>query len=157
MLNHSRLEIQPLEMFFPFGTSALKPEHIDIDVKIILIGDRNMYELLYEYEEDFRKIFKVRVEFDEEMVMSDAVVRQYGGRLRQLSEQEAIGPFDRTAVASMLEYGVRQAGRRNKVTARFPGTGRPGARSRLHRPAGRRDAGERLSRSPGARGAHRAP
>ena len=120
MLNHGRLEIQPLEMFFPFGTSALKPEHIDIDVKIILIGDRNMYELLYEYEEDFRKIFKVRVEFDEEMVMSDAVVRQYGGRLRQLSEQEAIGPFDRTAVASMLEYGVRQAGRRNKVTARFP-------------------------------------
>jgi lon-related putative ATP-dependent protease len=120
MLNHSRLEIQPLEMFFPFGTSALKPEPIDIDVKIILIGDRNMYELLYEYEEDFRKIFKVRVEFDEEMVMSDAVVRQYGGRLRQLSEQEGIGPFDRTAVAAMMEYGVRQAGRRNKVTARFP-------------------------------------
>jgi predicted ATP-dependent protease len=56
-------------MFFPFGTSALKPEPIDIDVKIILIGDRPMYELLYEYEEDFRKIFKVRVEFDEEMVM----------------------------------------------------------------------------------------
>src|ERR1700680_1120034 len=120
MLNHARLEIQPLEMFFPFGTSALKPEPIDIDVKIILIGDRHMYELLYEFEEDFRKIFKVRVEFDEEMVMSDAVVRQYGGRLRQLSEQESIGPFDRTAVASMLEYGVRQAGRRNKVTARFP-------------------------------------
>jgi lon-related putative ATP-dependent protease len=120
MLNHGRLEIQPLEMFFPFGTSAIKPEPIDIDVKIVLIGDRHMYELLYEYEEDFRKIFKVRVEFDEEMVMSDAVVRQYGGRLRQLSEQESIGPFDRTAVASMLEYGVRQAGRRNKVTARFP-------------------------------------
>ena len=120
MLNHAKLEIQPLEMFFPFGTSALKPEPIDIDVKIILIGDRHMYEMLYEYEEDFRKIFKVRVEFDEEMVMSDAVVRQYGGRLRQLSEQESIGPFDRTAVATMLEYGVRQAGRRNKVTARFP-------------------------------------
>src|SRR5579864_6227409 len=120
MLNHSKLEIQPLEMFFPFGTSALKPEPIDIDVKIILIGDRHMYEVLYEFEEDFRKIFKVRVEFDEEMVMSDAVIRQYGGRLRQLSEQENIGPFDRTAVASMMEYGVRLAGRRNKVTARFP-------------------------------------
>ena len=120
MLNHGRLEIQPLEMFFPFGSSVLKPEPIDIDVKIILIGDRHMYEMLYEYEEDFRKIFKVRVEFDEEMVMSDAVVRQYGGRLRQLSEQENIGPFDRTAVASMLEFGVRQAGRRNKVTAHFP-------------------------------------
>src|SRR6202165_3272778 len=120
MLNHARLEIQPLEMFFPFGTSALKPEPIDVDVKIILIGDRHMYELLYEYEEDFRKIFKVRVEFYEEMGMTEAVVRQYGGRLRQLSEQEGSGPFDRTAVAAMMEYGVRQAGRRNKVTARFP-------------------------------------
>jgi lon-related putative ATP-dependent protease len=120
MLNHSKLEIQPMDMFFPFGSSALKPEPIDIDVKIILIGDRHMYEILYEYEEDFRKIFKVRVEFDEEMVMSDAVVLQYGGRLRQLCEQEGIGPFDRTAVAGMLEYGVRLAGRRNKVTARFP-------------------------------------
>ena len=120
MLNHAKLEIQPLEMFFPFGNSALKPEPIDIDVKIILIGDRHMYEVLYEYEEDFRKIFKVRVEFDEEMVMSDAVVRNYGARLRQLSEQENLGPFDRSAVAGMLEYGVRLAGRRNKVTARFP-------------------------------------
>src|SRR5947209_12972392 len=120
MLNHGRLEIQPLDVMFPFAPSALKPEPIDINVKVILIGDRHMYELLYEYEEDFRKIFKVRVEFDEEMEMSDAVVRQYGGRLRQLSEQEGIGPFDRTAVAAMMEYGVRQAGRRNKVTARFP-------------------------------------
>lgn len=120
MLNHGRLEIQPLDLLFPVAPSAMKPEPIDIDVKVILIGDRETYELLYEYEEDFRKIFKVRVEFDEEMEMSDAVVRQYGGRLRQLSEQERIGPFDRTAVAAMLEYGVRQAGRRNKVTARFP-------------------------------------
>src|SRR6202161_330000 len=105
MLNHGRLEIQPLEMFFPFGTSALKPEHIEIDVKIILMGDRHMYELLYNIEEDFRKNFKMRVEFDEEMVMSDAVIRHYGDRLRQLSEQEKIGPFDRTAVASLLEDG----------------------------------------------------
>src|SRR6266446_2114277 len=65
-LNHNRLEIQPLEMFYPFGGSALKPEAIAINVKVILIGDRELYEMLYEYEEDFRKIFKVRVEFDEE-------------------------------------------------------------------------------------------
>jgi ATP-dependent Lon protease len=118
-LNHNRLEIQPLEMFYPFGGSALKPEAIDINVKVILIGDRQMYELLYEYEEDFRKIFKVRVEFDEEMHMSDGVIAEYAGRLRALSEKENLYPFDRGAFAAMLEYGVRQAGRRNKVTARF--------------------------------------
>jgi len=118
-LNHNRLEIQPLEMFYPFGGSALKPEAVDINVKIILIGDRQLYELLYEYEEDFRKIFKVRVEFDEEMAMSDGVIAEYAGRLRALSEKENLFPFDRGAFAAMLEYGVRQAGRRNKVTARF--------------------------------------
>ena len=118
-LNHGKLEIQPMDLFFPFGTSALKPEPIEINVKIILIGDRAMYELLYEYEEDFKKIFKVRAEFDEEMEMSDEVIRQYGGRLRKLSEEEGLWPFDRTAVAAMIEYGVRKAGRRSKVTARF--------------------------------------
>jgi predicted ATP-dependent protease len=118
-LNHNRLEIQPLEMFYPFGGSSQKPEAVDINVKVILIGDRQLYELLYDYEEDFRKIFKVRVEFDEEMAMSDGVIAEYAGRLRALSEKENLYPFDRGAFAAMLEYGVRQAGRRNKVTARF--------------------------------------
>jgi predicted ATP-dependent protease len=118
-LNHSRLEIQPLEMFYPFGGSALKPEAVQLDVKVILIGDRELYEVLYQYEEDFRKIFKVRVEFDEEMHMSDGVIAEYAGRLRALCEKEKLWPFDRGAFAAMLEYGVRQAGRRNKVTARF--------------------------------------
>lgn len=118
-LNHNRLEIQPLEMFYPFGGSALKPEAVEINVKVILIGDRQLYEMLYEYEEDFQKIFKVRVEFDEEMPMSDGVIAEYAGRLRTLSEKEGLSPFDRGAFAAMLEYGVRRAGRRNKVTARF--------------------------------------
>jgi predicted ATP-dependent protease len=118
-LNHNRLEIQPLDMFYPFGGSALKPEAVEINVKVILIGDRQLYEMLYEYEEDFQKIFKVRVEFDEEMPMSDGVIAEYAGRLRALSEKESLYPFDRGAFAAILEYGVRKAGRRNKVTARF--------------------------------------
>jgi ATP-dependent Lon protease len=118
-LNHNRLEIQPVDMFYPFGASGMKPEPIQINVKVILIGDREMYELLYDYEEDFRKIFKVRVEFDEEMAMNDSVIAEYAGRLRALSEKESLWPFDRGAFAAMLEYGVRRAGRRNKVTARF--------------------------------------
>jgi predicted ATP-dependent protease len=118
-LNHNRLEIQPLEMFYPFGGSAMKPEPIQINVKVILIGDREVYELLYDYEEDFRKIFKVRVEFDEEMAMNDSVIAEYAGRLRALCERETLWPFDRGAFAAILEHGVRKAGRRNKVTARF--------------------------------------
>jgi lon-related putative ATP-dependent protease len=118
-LNHGKLEIQPVDVFFPFSTAALKPEPIEIHVKIILIGDRDMYELLYDYEDDFKKIFKVRVEFDEEMNWSEEVIRQYAGRLRKLSDDENLCPFDKTAVAVILEHGVRRAGRRGKITARF--------------------------------------
>ncbi len=118
-LNHGKLEIQPVDTFFPFSTAALKPEPIDVHVKVILIGDREMYELLYDFEDDFKKIFKVRVEFDEEMKWSDVVLRQYGGRLRKLCDDEKLLPFDRTAVAAILEHGVRIAGRRGKITTRF--------------------------------------
>jgi predicted ATP-dependent protease len=118
-LNHGKLEIQPVDVFFPFGSAALKPEPIDVHAKIILIGDREMYELLYDFEDDFKKIFKVRVEFDEEMKWSDEVLRQYSGRLRKLVDDEKLLHFDRTAVAAILEHGVRHAGRRGKITTRF--------------------------------------
>src|SRR6202162_3505920 len=118
-LNHGRLEIQPMDSLFPVGGSALKPEPIDTKVKVILIGDRDLYELLHTYEEDFRKIFKIRVEFDEELEMSSAVITQYAGHLRKLSRDEGLCPFDRTAVAALLEHAVRRAGRRSKVTARL--------------------------------------
>jgi predicted ATP-dependent protease len=118
-LNHGKLEIQPVDLFFPFGSAALKPEPIDVHVKIILIGDRDMYELLYDFEDDFKKIFKIRVEFDEEMKWSDDVLTQYGGRLRRLCDDEKLLPFDRSAVASIIEHGVRIAGRRGKITTRF--------------------------------------
>jgi lon-related putative ATP-dependent protease len=118
-LNHSKLEIQPVDVFFPFSTAAMKPEPIDIRVKIVLIGDREMYELLFNYEDDFKKIFKLRVEFDEEMNWSDEVIAHYCGRLRKLCDDENLLPFNREAIAALMEHGVRQAGRRGKVTARF--------------------------------------
>jgi predicted ATP-dependent protease len=118
-LNHGKLEIQPVDMFFPFSTAALKPEPIDVHAKIVLIGDREMYELLYDYEDDFKKIFKVRVEFDEEMNWNEEIFNYYGGRLRKLVEDEKLLHFDRTAVAGILEHGVRLAGRRGKITTRF--------------------------------------
>ena len=118
-MNHGKLELQPHDVLFPIGLAALKPEPVDLKVKIILIGDRDLYELLYTLEEDFRKIFKIRVEFDDEMEMADDVILEFGGRLRKLSDDEKLCPFDRSAVAALMEYGVRIAGRRNKVTARF--------------------------------------
>jgi predicted ATP-dependent protease len=118
-MNHLKLEIQPMDLLFPLGSSGLKPEPIDLNVKVILIGDRELYEMFYTFEEEFQKIFKVRVEFDDEMPMADEVIMEFGGRLRKLCDDEGLCPFERGAVAALIEYGVRIAGRRNKVTARF--------------------------------------
>src|SRR6202023_252595 len=96
-LNHGKLEIQPVDVFFPFSPAALKPEPIDVHVKIILIGDRDMYELLYDFEEEMKE--------------SDEVIGQYAGRLRKISDDERLYPFDRSAFAAILEHGVRLAGR----------------------------------------------
>ena len=113
-MNHSRLEIQPLEMFYPFTSTALKPEPVDINVKVILIGDRDLYEMLYEYEEDFRKIFKVRVEFDEEMPMSDIVIEEYAGRLRALKRKGKFVPVRPRRVCR--DSGIRRAPSRVDAT-----------------------------------------
>ena len=150
-LNHNRLEIQPFETFYPFTTTALKPEPIEINVKVILIGDRNLYELLYEYEEDFRKIFKVRVEFDEEMAMSDGVIEEYAGRIRTLSEKESLFPFDRGAFAAILEHGVRKAGRRNESHRALCGYCGSRARSALRCRGCRRKCSPCSPRARGAR------
>jgi hypothetical protein len=117
-LNHGKLEIQPVDVFsLQHGRAEARADRRH--AKIILIGDRDMYELLYDFEDDFKKIFKVRVEFDEEMKWSEEVLRQYGGRLRKLSDDEKLLPFDRTAVAAILEHGVRLAGRRGKSPRDF--------------------------------------
>jgi len=73
----------------------------------------------------------VRVEFDEEMPMTDGVIEEYAGRLRALSEKENLFPFDRGAFAAILEYGVRRAGRRKQSYRPFRGYRRPGPRSAL--------------------------
>src|ERR1700722_15384535 len=100
-MNHGKLEIQPMEMMFPLGNSGLKPEPIDLKVKVILIGDRDLYELFYTYEEEFRKIFKVRVEFDDEMPMADEVILEFGGRLRKLCSSHGLITCDDGAGAGI--------------------------------------------------------
>ncbi len=119
-LTHRRLEIQPMDALFPFATPpALKPEPIEVDVKVVLVGDPWLFEMFGAYEEDFGKIFKVRVEFDDVLEWTPAIATRYAGRLRKIAEEENLLPLDRGALAASLEYGVRRAGRRGKITARF--------------------------------------
>jgi len=118
-LKNGVVEMQTYDPFYLFATSALKPEPIEVDVKVIMIGDTLIYHLLYNYDEEFKKIFKVKADFDTVMDKSEETISQYASLIHKICEEESLKPFDRSGVAAMVEHGVRLAGRQKKLTTRF--------------------------------------
>ncbi len=119
-LRNQRHEINAADPYLSlFAASALKPEKVAIDLKVIMIGDPYVYQVLAAYDEDFRKIFKVRADFDWVMACSDDSIRQYGRVVRVLCDKEKLLPFDRRGVRRVVEHGMRIAGRRGKLSTRF--------------------------------------
>ncbi len=112
------VDIQSYESWF-FSSSGLKPEQIDIDVKVIMIGDDFLYHLLYARDEDFKKIFKVRADFDVEMERNEEHIGNYSAFIKMISDEENLMRFERDAIGEVVEYGVRIAGRKNKLSTRF--------------------------------------
>ncbi|HEU4400872.1 MAG TPA: ATP-binding protein [Candidatus Polarisedimenticolia bacterium] len=98
---------------------ALTPEPIALNVKVIMIGDTGTYNLLYNRDPDFRKIFKVLADFDYEMDRSARNIRLCAAFVARMCQEEGLGPFDLAAVARVTEYGARVAGHKGKLTARF--------------------------------------
>lgn len=118
-LRNTTVEIETYDPFYLFAVSALKPEPIKVDLKVIMIGDPFVYHLLYERDEDFKKIFKVRADFDWEMRISKKTVKQYASLISKVCADEKLKPFDKSGVAAVVEFGARVAGRQNKLTTRF--------------------------------------
>lgn len=100
-------------------TSTLKPEPIPIDVKVILIGNPMIYYLLYAYDDDFRKLFKVKADFDIEMSRSDEHVQKYAAFIADRIKEDNLRPFHKSGVAKVVEYGSRLIEDKGKLTARF--------------------------------------
>ncbi len=119
VLLHRKLEIQPMDSYFQIAQTTLKPEAIDIDVKIILIGDQDIYRSLYFYEEDFRKIFKVNSEFDYETPLTETMIGYYARFVAKICEEEQLPHFDKSGVAALVEFAVELAGDRSRTTLRF--------------------------------------
>jgi len=119
VLRNRQLEIQPIESGLLGASSGLKPEPIDLNVKVIMIGDSYIYQILYGLDEDFREIFKVRADFDSEMPNTSQSISSYLSFIRTLCEQEKLRTFDLAAVVEVVEYGVRLSGRQNKLSTRF--------------------------------------
>jgi lon-related putative ATP-dependent protease len=118
-LKNGVVEMQTYDPFYLFATSALKPEPIEANVKVIMVGDTLMYQLLYNYDEDFKKIFKVKSDFDTVMDKNEEAITQYASLMHKICQEENLKPFDRSGVAAVVEYGVRIAGRQKKLTTRF--------------------------------------
>ena len=119
VLMYRKLEIQSMEMFAQQTSSALKPEAIDVNVKVILIGNNEIYGILSAYERDFKKIFKVKADFDHEMHNTHLAVQQYTSLIRKLISDEDLNHFDKHAIAAVVEYGARLVDSKKKVTTQF--------------------------------------
>ncbi|MGH9462938.1 MAG: Lon protease family protein, partial [Vicinamibacteria bacterium] len=118
-LKHNQVDIQGYDPMFMLSSTAMKPEPIEVNVKVVLLGDAYSYQVLYSLDPDFQKIFKIKADFDNVMDRTDQSILQYAEFIRRLSEKEEIAPFDRGAVSAVVEQGVRLAGRQSKLSARF--------------------------------------
>ena len=118
-LKNQVMEVQTFDPFYFFATSALKPEPIECNTKVIMIGDAHIYHLLYGYDDDFKKIFKIKADFDSVMNKDTDKIQQYAAFVRKICDEEKLRPFDKTGVAAVVEYGVRLTGRQKKLSTRF--------------------------------------
>ncbi len=118
-LLNQMIEPETYDPFPMFSTSALKPEPVECNVKVTMIGDPFLYQLLYYRDPDFEKIFKVKADFDTVTENNDQNVYQYCGFIKQLCERENLLPFDQSGIERVIEYAVRLAGRKNKLSTHF--------------------------------------
>ena len=118
-LKSDQLEIQTYDPFYLFTTSGLKPEPIELNVKVVVISDYHLYSLLLNYDEDLQKIFKVRADFDSSMNRDEETVLLIARFIKSKTDEEKLKPFDRGAVAALLEQTVRMAGKQEKISTSF--------------------------------------
>lgn len=119
-LKNNEVRIENLgEQFRPVVTAGLKPEPIPIRVKVMLIGNPHLYYLLYNHDEDFRKLFKIKADFEVDMARTPAHMEKYATFISSLCHRENLRHFDPTAVARVVEYSSRLAGDQEKLSTRF--------------------------------------
>jgi len=118
-LRSGQLEISPPDLLFPFAGPSLRPEEIPLNVKVVLLGDADLYYALDAADPDFPHLFKVLADFDAYMPRTPAALDNYAAILARIAREEQLPPFDRHAVAAWCEHGARIAARHDRLTARF--------------------------------------
>lgn len=102
-----------------FATRTLDPEPIPLDIKVVLIGDPQLYYLLFFYDPDFRELFKVKVDFALHMERTPETTEQYARFIATVCREENLPHFDPNAVARVVEHGARLVEHRDKLITKF--------------------------------------
>ena len=97
----------------------IKPEPIDVTIKVILIGDPQLFFYLDQLDPDFSQLFKVLAEFDTVIPRSDESLQHYAAVIKRISDEDSLPAFSCEAVAALAEHGSRIAGRQDRLTTRF--------------------------------------
>ncbi|MGI9554262.1 MAG: Lon protease family protein, partial [Thermodesulfobacteriota bacterium] len=110
------------DMYQQYGYTSgvgLKPEPIDIDLKVIIIGPSYLYHLLYNYDPDFKKLFKIKADFDTVINNGANNVREYACVIKYICQNEKIMDLDKSGVERLMEYSSRLSGDQQKFSVHF--------------------------------------
>lgn len=119
-LENEELRIEDLYQQYGFsGTVGIKPGPVKLDVKVIIAGNSHLYHMLYTYDEDFRKLFKVKADFDYVVERNDMTLSQYSCFIKSVCDRDGINKFDRSGVETVIEYSSRLSGDQNKLSVQF--------------------------------------
>jgi lon-related putative ATP-dependent protease len=108
-----------LEQYRMISTTTLRPEAIPLNVKVVLLGTPYLYYMMYNLDEEYRELFKVKADFDNRMGCSEATVQTYAAFVASCCRKEKLLPFDRSGVAKVVEFGSRLAGHQFKLSSKF--------------------------------------
>ncbi|MBS3819648.1 AAA family ATPase [bacterium] len=118
-LRNQTFQIQNFASMYLLSASRLKPEPIQTNVKVVMIGDPYIYSLLYYLDKDFKKIFKIKSEFDSEMNKDDKTIEKYTGFIKKITKDDNLKSVNKGGIGAIIEYGTRLAGRHKKISTRF--------------------------------------
>lgn len=114
-LRNQRIEIEdPYEKLGLISAKSLKPEPVPLDVQVILVGNPRWFQLLYQLDEDFKKLFKVKADFDPVMQASEENVEEICSLVATICKEEMLLPVDDHALAKILEHSHRLADHQGK-------------------------------------------
>lgn len=98
------------------STISLEPEPIELNTKVVLLGDRMLYYLLCQYDPEFNDLFKVAADFDDEMDRTPEACDLFAHMLATLAKEKDLKPMDKQAVSAMIEQAARQVGDQEKLS-----------------------------------------